>query len=469
MASIGKLNYTADEINEKLEKVNDPVQTTGDSETLVMSQKAVTDTIKALGFKDEDFANGTVAGVELYWDTIIRDSNNFLLDLSHAVGNVLIDFELPYEGDVIITLSDKVKLIDFNHCTFKIVRITADANANTIIRNLNTIPPVDMTSGEENGYLKNFGAVENCRGILRYENCSSIENCDVKEAVSCSHIRDCAVVYSESSATAIFDDCNFINNVDVSGYVSINGSELHFRHCHHITNIHDYNEQGDSPYISYSECNFVDPYTCAGYVSPDNSGKVPVPDNKGGVEFKEFVPSPTPHKTYFSFIGIGNDGLCYPKQSSQTTAGGGFVPLRTAGGQIVAPNQLEKQPALDEYISRRYLEANGVGSKLYRHDICFSVYNAGSYAIYARFTLYNRSEQAYTSYKDFKGTWYCIGAYTNETNITYAQIEAIYFASDRVFVSGYYVNGSGEAYSQWIQENGAFWENYEFTDTVTEV
>lgn len=41
--NIVKLNYTADEINEKLGKVNDPVQETGDSETAIMSQKAVTD------------------------------------------------------------------------------------------------------------------------------------------------------------------------------------------------------------------------------------------------------------------------------------------------------------------------------------------------------------------------------------------------------------------------------------------
>jgi lysophospholipase L1-like esterase len=42
MANIVKLNYTAEEINERLGKVCDPVQTIGDSEALVMSQRAVT-------------------------------------------------------------------------------------------------------------------------------------------------------------------------------------------------------------------------------------------------------------------------------------------------------------------------------------------------------------------------------------------------------------------------------------------
>lgn len=46
MANIVKLNYTADEINEKLGKVQDPVQTTGYSETAVMSQKAVTEHVE---------------------------------------------------------------------------------------------------------------------------------------------------------------------------------------------------------------------------------------------------------------------------------------------------------------------------------------------------------------------------------------------------------------------------------------
>lgn len=45
MANIVKLNYTADEINERLGKVADAVQETGDSEIAVMSQKAVTNEI----------------------------------------------------------------------------------------------------------------------------------------------------------------------------------------------------------------------------------------------------------------------------------------------------------------------------------------------------------------------------------------------------------------------------------------
>ena len=45
MATIQKLSYTASEIDEKLGKIDDVVQTTGNSETAVMSQKAVTDLI----------------------------------------------------------------------------------------------------------------------------------------------------------------------------------------------------------------------------------------------------------------------------------------------------------------------------------------------------------------------------------------------------------------------------------------
>lgn len=230
---------------------------------------------------------GSGAGVELYWDTIIRDSNNFLLDLSHAVGNVLIDLELPYTRGVIMVLGDKVKLIDFNHCTFKSVHITADANAKTVIRNLNTIPPEDITTGEENGYLKNFAAVENCRGILRYENCSSIENCDVKEAVSCSHIRDCFVAYSEQSAPSIFNDCCFINNVDVSGLAAVYGYEVHFDNCHHISNIHDGREGDNDIWVCYQNCTYVDPFTCAGFINDEDSGKIVVPEYNGNVTFSE--------------------------------------------------------------------------------------------------------------------------------------------------------------------------------------
>ena len=45
MANIVKLNYTADEINNKLGIIDKVVQTTGNSETAVMSQRAITDAI----------------------------------------------------------------------------------------------------------------------------------------------------------------------------------------------------------------------------------------------------------------------------------------------------------------------------------------------------------------------------------------------------------------------------------------
>ena len=76
MASIVRLDYTADEINEKLGKVNDAVQTTGDSTTAVMSQKAVTDAlyeIRQKGLPSRNLFNK---------DTVTRGAYIYILEVA---------------------------------------------------------------------------------------------------------------------------------------------------------------------------------------------------------------------------------------------------------------------------------------------------------------------------------------------------------------------------------------------------
>lgn len=72
MANIVKLNYTADEINEKLGKVDDVVQSIGNSETAVMSQKAVTEQIQKVG--GVNFFNGIAEIGWINYDGYYEDS-----------------------------------------------------------------------------------------------------------------------------------------------------------------------------------------------------------------------------------------------------------------------------------------------------------------------------------------------------------------------------------------------------------
>lgn len=69
MADEYVLSYTAEEIDEKLGKIHDPVQTTGDSETVVMSQKAVTAAIE----------NQTDLLTAPFWQELTKQSEIFTM------------------------------------------------------------------------------------------------------------------------------------------------------------------------------------------------------------------------------------------------------------------------------------------------------------------------------------------------------------------------------------------------------
>lgn len=104
--------------------------------------------------------------------------------------------------------------------------------------------------------------------------------------------------------------------------------------------------------------------------APDADKHPPTDDQYVSKRFadKKYVPSPTPDSEFLSLIGIGNDGKYYTKKSTPSSAIGGHIPIRNDGGQIVAPNQADKKPELDEYISRRYLELQAADVQKHLED-----------------------------------------------------------------------------------------------------
>ncbi len=298
------------------------------------------------------------------WDHVITDPTDLATKLATATGNVLVKLSQPYENLHYIQFNEGLKLIDFGGSCFRFTYFTANPKAKTVIKNIKTvITQEELWEGLGNGTLKNFGAVENCRGVLEYVNCSSVENCDIKYAESCNYIRNCSVPYSEYTTSAVFKDCCFINNVDVSNSEPVQNIEVHFDNCHHISNIHDDGaEHPDYPTLVYYDafCTFVDPYTCAGYVSSAVANKVPVPDSQGGVEFKgvvEKINNTLKHAGLYAQMNGRNDPDATYLAPYSTGAYGKYIVQRDEKGNINAPNQLDVPPKDDQYISRRYLES----------------------------------------------------------------------------------------------------------------
>ena len=139
---------------------------------------------------------------------------------------------------------------------------------------------------------KNFAVVENCNSYIDVESCQEVRGCAIHSAISCTNVHDC-VSDIEAPDSVSFTSCDLINNITITSLetaVDEQFGAVEFSNCHHISNVHCAEGAENAVRIHYDEdCTFVDPFTCAGYVQSEDSGKVPVPDSAGGVEFKDFA------------------------------------------------------------------------------------------------------------------------------------------------------------------------------------
>lgn len=221
------------------------------------------------------------------WDLIITSPAD-LGKLSTASGNVLV--RLEGEDNVIGTndaanpyfkLGSGIRLLDLGGSTFASAHIEAVKSAETTIRN----------GKIAYGFLKNFGRVDNCKGIISTSDCTFVTNCVLRKADHCDYVVNCST-YPEDPNDISFNECNLISNLTVGSLEDGQGmpsGTVEFYNCHHISNVHCAEGAANAVRINYENCTYVDPYTCAGYVQTENVGKVPVPTAQGGVEFKEFA------------------------------------------------------------------------------------------------------------------------------------------------------------------------------------
>ena len=422
------------------------------------------------------------------WDLIITDPDDLKNKLPYASGNVLVKIDGNFYEDfsLKLTLGYGLKLLDFGHTVIDGVdEITANKYSYTVIRNLRA---------DNFCTLKNFAVVENCKGYIDADSCQEVRGGTIHTATSCTNVHDCVsdivAPYSVS-----FTSCDLINNITITSIETAVGEEygtVEFVNCHHISNVHCAEGAENAVRIHYDNCTFVDPFTCAGYVQPEDSGKVPVPDSAGGVEFKEFVPALTPDDTFLSAIVLSKTGAYETRRMSKSSTADGMLPQRTPNGQIVAPNQTKNIPELDHYISRRYFEANapsgGDGSKLYRHRISIMNYQGGTWCYDISFIVYSHSATPYENcaalpfngyqsipaegYFDPYDTgeeMYPVTAYIHPST-GYNTPALRYFSAN---LGNWVFDGEKEYYIRqtcydWVIDEGEG-EEYQFNDTVTEV
>ena len=134
MANIVKLNYTADEINEKLGKVDDVVQTVGDSETAVMSQKATTEAVE-LAAKEFGFYN--------YFDGRLQ-TGCYLADGSYTDISNAVTYQNPirvFHGDKIVTyVNQTVAYITYSYFDSSDNFINRDLSDANVLEYKATVP-----------------------------------------------------------------------------------------------------------------------------------------------------------------------------------------------------------------------------------------------------------------------------------------------------------------------------------------
>ena len=480
------------------------------------------------------------------WDLIITSPAD-LGNLSTASGNVLV--RLEGEDNVIGTndaaapyfkLGSGIRLLDLGGSTFASAHIEAVKSAETTIRN----------GKIAYGFLNNFRRVDNCKGIISTSSCTFVTNCVLRQVYACDYVVNCST-YPEDPGDVSFWECNLISNLKVNSLEDGQGmpsGTVEFKNCHHISNVHCAEGAENAVNIHYENCTYVDPYTCAGYVQTEDIGKVPVPTEKGGVEFKEFVPiipNTSAYSQVYSQLPNGdpsriaaspsstNKGLIPLRQADghieapdQTVsppsdnqyiakkyADGHYVPIikndsesacvygrlksngnhklipygsiksgalamRSDNGQIKAPNQVDHEPDLDHFISRRYFEANppsGGGGKLYRHLVEFSKsYNEGSddSACHGQVVLYKTNATEITSLSQINGMAVsgASGQLWDFTDGIFAVISQANISDNKFYIWGFTTTQLANFTNETQMDYGA-WTNSDLTitDTVTEV
>lgn len=405
------------------------------------------------------------------WDFIITDSDITVdgsLDasalmgmLTEVTGRVLVKISgvLNVSGE--FKIPSGVELIDFaglplassGRVTFK------GEEKDTVIRNLY----VDRC------IIKGFKSAENIHGIpMKFEECDEVRSCHISSATNCGHILNC-VAYPEYSERAIFTNCSLISNLTISSIESIPPEVdygVEFNNCHHISNVHCADGVDEAVDIHYKNCTFVDPYTCAGYVSSENSGKVPVPDDKGGVEFKEFVPRLKANKMLAVYVEDPKNGLRLATASPSASAG--YFVYRTNNGQLNAPDQEACPPSDDQYVSKRYVDKH-FAPKLYRHEITIHAHSDGDdWSTIVRFTIYSYRSSPYEECDEIKGVWLCSGEQRDYMTEPTAILHEVSVSASVFFVEGVGLSESTYFYKSISVTNQ---NGYSVTinDNVTEV
>lgn len=211
------------------------------------------------------------------WDLIITEEliaevGDINTILATASGGVYVKSVAgDHISDITINVPYTVKHLEFNpNITLFTVNIVGTRGGYQTLKGANG-------SGDGmNGIIKNFAcSVEHCHLVggsvsWIFENCKNISHCDIHDATNCQNITDCSISSSQV-AQHTFTNCRNINSLEIYG----NYEQYTFIDCDYLRNIHNY--KGGSTqegYITYTNCTFVDPYTCEGFLAEEDVGKV---------------------------------------------------------------------------------------------------------------------------------------------------------------------------------------------------
>lgn len=242
------------------------------------------------------YIHGGSGNVE--WNHVItRISDISLADqLDMASGRVLVK-GIGVLTD--ITIPSAVTLIEFIDCAFETKYetqpdgdgngggITVEHYCNNITGHSNCtirgVAPVIDTEYQTRLIISGFGAVEHCfsgnNRRLVVKNCERVLHCSLDSVSNTKFISDCSII---SEFIGSISGCSNINNV----YADAEGSDrqgIEFFDCHNIVNVQggvklDFNDCSHisnvtADTVTYTDCTYVDPFTCKDFVSADDNGK----------------------------------------------------------------------------------------------------------------------------------------------------------------------------------------------------
>lgn len=306
---------------------DDDVEISGKSPTQALDELFLSEK----GRKDAEHNREKVFETMKSWDTVIVkkmiDEGKTLNELlANASGKVYVNIPETLEiSDEVIEVNSNIKLLEFNplcilkatHTNGLTIRGYGERSSLygdcQIIRGANS-SWIEGGISDTNYYIDNFlGGVEHCHGNgWLIKNSENISHCRILGLSDCKKITHCTCAfgdYEEMKAEncSIIDElvldaiiapkfvgCTNISNIigDVYHENSADPKPLTFDNCAYISNVKVQNITATGSIEVkpvYTNCAFVDPYTCDGFLSEDEKGKVRKLNDDGKLEFIEVV------------------------------------------------------------------------------------------------------------------------------------------------------------------------------------